>query len=276
MRNVAAILALAGGLIAAPTLADEPARPAAPPVAIQAQAIAAAVASPSRFFDRRRDAWRHPAETLAFFGVEPGMTVVDYIPAKGWYTRVLVPYLGAKGRYIGVHPDGGPKKIVALYRAKHEEFVAAVSGWTLAGAPIEASRSDAFGQGLAGQVDRVLIFRELHNLVAARVFDGELSAIRKTLKPDGMLGIVQHRAPDGAGRKYGDGGLGYLSESEVISRVEKAGFRLVAKSEINANPKDSADHAGGVWALPPVWRGRDAAKQAIGESDRMTLLFAKR
>ena len=276
MRRIAAALAFAATLLAAPVVSQEPAQLAPSAATKNTEAFSEALANPSRMFDRRRDVWRHPAETLAFFDVEPGMTVVDYIPATGWYTRVLVPYLGEEGRYIGVHPAGGQRKVDALYGAKHQAFASAVSGWTLPGASIEAQRSDRLTRDLSGKVDRVLIMRELHNLAAARLLDDELAAIRKALKPDGMLGIEQHRAPADAGRDYDNGSHGYMREAQVIAAVEKAGFRLVAKSEINANPKDTAVHPNDVWSLPPVWRGRDPAMQAVGESDRMTLLFALR
>jgi predicted methyltransferase len=266
-------LALAGA--AAPVLANDMVE--MPGHKTVQQQLADAIASPARFFDRRRDKWRHPAQTLEFFRVEPGMTVVDYMPAKGWYTRVLVPYLGEQGRYVGVHPaPNGPKKVSDYFAGQHRSFSAEVGQWSMAGAPISALSSGEMAKTMPGSVDRVLIFREMHNLHGTRILDDELAAIHAALKTDGMLGIVQHRAPASASKSWANGENGYMRQADVIALVEKAGFRLVAASEINANAADPANHKGGVWALPPVWRSADKTMQAIGESDRMTLLFAKR
>ena len=285
MRRFALLAAAAAAAMAAPLLADHHGARTTPAAlsATARQALAPALADPRRAADRARDAWRHPSETLAFFRVEPGMTVVDYMPSGGWWTRVLVPYLGEQGRYIGINPD------VATVDPRMKQYFAdlattlppKVTEWT--GAPgnrIGAYNTDGIPPALNGTVDRVLIFREMHNLWRMNLLHRELIAMRALLKADGLLGIEQHRAKADAAVEYTNGSKGYLREKDVIALVEAHGFELVGKSEINANAADPANHPGGVWTLPPGLRGvADADKprlQAIGESDRMTLLFRKR
>lgn len=240
-----------------------------------------ALAHPRRDEDRARDQYRHPAETLAFFRVEPGMTVVDYTPSGGWYTRVLAPYLGEKGRYIGLNPDvsAGSQAQKDYFADLAANFPAKAAEWT--GLPAErigAYNTDSLPEELKGTVDRVLVFRAMHNLHRFGWLYRELSAMRALLKDDGLLGIVQHRAKADAPADYTDGGKGYLREKDVIGLVEAHGFELVGRSEINANPADTADYPMGVWTLPPNLASKqdEARYRAIGESDRMTLLFRKR
>lgn len=259
--------------IAAPAAADHHME-AAP-----SQPMVAALKADVREGDKARDAWRNPAQTLAFFQVEPGMTVADYMPAGGYYTRILVPYLGSDGRYIGLTPDpaaADAKGFADYFSNLPTKFTEESGKWQLGGAPIAAYASADLPESMQGQVDRVLIFREMHNLLRSGAMYTELSRIRSLLKDGGMLGIVQHRAKADAPASYTTGGKGYLRQKDVVAVVEAHGFELVADSEINANPKDTADHADGVWELPPVSRGKDESKKAIGESDRMTLLFRKR
>ena len=247
-------------------------------------ALASALADPRRDADRARDAFRNPAETIAFFRIKPGMTVVDYMPSSGWWTRVLVPYLGEKGRYIGLNPDvrnsnDGMKR---MFSGLGDKFPAQVTGWTGVSADrIGAYNTDNLPGGLKGEVDRVMIMREMHNLWRTNLMRTELFAVRDLLKDDGLLGIEQHRARASASADYTSGGNGYMREKDVIALVEAHGFTFVAKSEINANRKDPANHKDGVWVLPPNFRnvkdeGEKARLSAIGESDRMTLLFRKR
>lgn len=241
-----------------------------------------ALAHPRRAADRARDVWRHPAETLTFFRVRPGMTVVDYMPSGGWYTRVLVPYLGEDGRYIGLNPDVRTvnERMRTMLGDLAATFPAKAAEWT--GVPanrIAAFNSDVLPATLNGTVDRVLIFREMHNLKRLGMLDSELATVRGLLKPDGLLGIEQHRARADAPDAYVDGSKGYLREKDVIALVEARGFELVARSDVNANRADPADHPAGVWTLPPNFAQGDANRAryaAIGESDRMTLLFRKR
>lgn len=238
-----------------------------------------ALADDRRAEDRARDQYRNPAETLAFFGVEPGMTVVDYMPAGGWYTRVLVPYLGAEGRYIGVNPDPAisPNPGFREYASKlGASFTGQVSGWSLAGAPYAVYYSNDVTDEMKGTVDRAMIFREMHNIHRNGLMHTELSRLRDMLKDDGMLGIVQHRAKQWQGADMVDGSRGYMRQQDVIGLVEAHGFQLVGTSEINANPRDTAEWERGVWEMPPVWGSKNAATKDLGESDRMTLLFRKR
>ncbi|PLK24421.1 class I SAM-dependent methyltransferase [Novosphingobium sp. TH158] len=280
-RTLLAFCALA---LSAP-LAVATAEPAAAKAKIPAdQALAVVLADPRRDGDRIRDQYRHPAETLAFFKVKPGMTVVDYMPSSGWWTRVLVPYLGEKGRYIGLNPDvrtaSDPMK--RMFADLGSKFPAQVNGWTGASADrIGAYNTDTLPDDLKGKVDRVMVMREMHNLWRQNLVRRELLAIRDLLKDDGLLGIEQHRARAKADFGYASGNNGYLREKDVIALVEAHGFELVARSELNANRKDPANHKNGVWMLPPNFRGvTDEAEKArltaIGESDRMTLLFRKR
>lgn len=241
--------------------------------------LASAVAASSRSQDSARDQWRHPAETLAFFQIEPGMTVVDYMPAGGYYTRILAPYLGANGRYIGLTPDpaaADAKGFSDYFGGLPAKFSEESAGWKLNGAPISVYSSGDLPKEMSGTVDRVLVFREMHNLLRSGVMYTELSRIRSLLKDDGMLGIVQHRAKSDAPAAYTNGSKGYLRQQDVIALVEAHGFELVGMSDVNANPRDTADHTDGVWEVPPSMRGGNEAKRAIGESDRMTLLFRKR
>ena len=267
---------LIAGLAAATMLATT--APAHDPVRTM-EAAEAALAMDNRAEDRARDQYRHPAETLDFFHVAPGMTVIDYMPASGWYTRVLVPFLGADGQYIGVNPDpaispnAGFRDYAGKLGARFEEQA---QGWSLEGAPWEVYYSNEFTDAMKGTVDRALIFREMHNLHRNGVLQTELARLRDVLKDDGMLGIVQHRAPAWHSGDMTDGSRGYMRQKDVIGLVEANGFELVATSEINANPRDPATWERGVWEMPPVWGTKNEQTRDLGESDRMTLLFRKR
>ncbi len=242
-------------------------------------AMQSALANARRDKDRARDSFRNPAETLGFFKVKPGMTVVDYMPSSGWYTRVLVPYLGSEGRYIGLNPaitPATPKRLADYLGGLREKFPAKAAEWKLTGAKIEAYNADQLTDAMNGTVDRVLIFREMHNLHRFGLMHAELSRLHALLNDDGMLGIVQHRARPWADGTYANGHKGYMRQKDVIGLIEAHGFELVATSEVNANARDSADHKDGVWELPPVMRSKREELRPIGESDRMTLLFRKR
>jgi len=269
--------------------------PLAAPVLAQAdQAAAAAAQGPlasvlaheRRADDRARDRYRHPAETLSFFRIEPGMTVVDYMPAGGWYSRVLIPYLGEQGTYIGLNPelDDSLTGYWDMYRGTAEKLPGQAQEWTGGeGAQVIGANTNDVPEALYGTADRFLIFREVHNMRRSGWLHDSLVTARRLLKDDGMLGLVQHRAKADAPAEYSLGDNGYLREADVIALMQSYGFELAEKSEINANPADPADWEGGVWALPPGYRGtpesdsaRRAELDAIGESDRMTLLFRKR
>ena len=274
-----ALLAAAGIAFATPALADHHGEAMMGESHAHHHALTEAIASDVRGEDDMRDQWRHPFETLDFFGVKPGMTVVDYMPASGWYTRILVPYLGSEGRYIGITPDPAAADadgFAEYFGGLPGKFEAANGGWNLTGAPVSVYASQDVPEAMKGTVDRALIFREMHNILRSGVMYTELTRIRSMLKDGGMLGIVQHRAKDDATADYTLGTNGYLRQDDVIALVEAHGFELVGMSDVNANPNDTADHEGGVWQLPPVWGDKKPELKDIGESDRMTLLFRKR
>ncbi|MBV7265111.1 class I SAM-dependent methyltransferase [Erythrobacter ani] len=255
--------------------------------AAAAPTLDAVLAHERRDDDRARDQYRNPAETLAFFQVEPTMTVAEYGPGGGWYTRVLAPYVMGSGQYIAFNQDSDGR----TYNTRAQE--ARSKGWTESfksslaeGMGVEADEimafeTDEMPEDVAGTVDRVLIFRSMHGLNIGNTADTVLKAARMMLKDDGMVGVVQHRAPDGASYDdYGARQRGYMRKQDVINIFEANGFELAAESEINANPNDPADWERGVWTLPPVLgTGEEDPRRseylAIGESDRMTLLFRK-
>lgn len=277
MRTLFAVAALA---MAVPAVAQQDAATSPMPQSAHHAELAAAVADPKRGADAERDQWRHPAETIAFFRIEPGMTVVDHFPTPGWYTKIFAPYLGPDGRYIGTMttlPTASAEQ-QARQDAFGEVFPAAIrEAWgDDTGAPVTGLNTKDITEDMHGTVDRVLIFRMMHNLFRWGTLHDELARMRSLLKDDGMIGIVQHRAPADAPFSYTNGSKGYMREADIIKLMEVNGFELVGASEANANPNDPANHEQGVWELPPSWRNKDEAKKAIGESDRMTLLFRKR
>ncbi len=246
--------------------------------------MAQVLADQRRDEDRPRDVYRHPAETLDFFQVRPGMTVVDFMPSGGWYSRVLIPYLGQQGTYIGLNPaiDADATGFFATLRDTSTKLPSQAREWVgYEGARVIGANADDIPAGLEGSADRMLIFREMHNIRRSGWLHSTALAARKLLKDDGMLGIVQHRAKRDAPYSYADGSKGYQHERDVIALMSAYGFELVARSEVNANPKDPANWENGVWTLPPTYAGardnpeRKAELAKIGESDRMTLLFRK-
>jgi predicted methyltransferase len=224
--------------------------------------------------NKARDQYRHPIETLAFFGFKPNMTVVEITPGGGWYTEILAPALKGTGKLYGAHyPDTGEDNYYSNSRKKLESKLASnvVFNEVVLTDFTPRKQSELAPQNSA---DLVLTFRNLHNWKDAgveQVFKDAFNA----LKPGGVLGVVEHRLPAGVAPEKA---VGYVSETNTIVQAKAAGFRFVAASEINANPKDLAEHPKGVWTLPPVLRlgATDRAKYlAIGESDRMTLKFIK-
>ena len=248
---------------------------------VEQSAIEAVLADPRRDEDRARDVWRHPAETLAFFQIEQDMKIGEYGPGGGWYSRVLAPYLAERGRLVGLYADPAlasddPERQQRV-RDSAANFPTRVAEWT--GLPawrVGSMTLDNIPATEAGTFDRILLVRALHGQMRDNIADSHIRALRSLLKDDGMIGIVQHRAKADAPYAYANGSRGYLREADVIAFMQVHGFDLVASSEINANPADPANHENGVWEIPPVWNSKDEAKKAIGESDRMTLLFKKR
>ncbi len=279
-----ALLLLSAFALAAPAVTAVAKPTPAQTKAMKAE-IAAAVASPLRDKDKARDQYRRPAETLEFFQVAPDMKVGEYAPGGEWYSRLLGLYLGPKGKLVGLYfdPTSGAfnersQQGIRDGAAKYPADVAAASG--LPAERFSAMTLEKLPDAEKGTFDRILVMRMMHNLMRWNIADREIKAMRELLKPDGMIGIEQHRARPDAPYSYADGSKGYLREADVIKFMEVNGFTYVGKSEANANKKDPANWEGGVWTLPPMMRGakeEDKARlQAIGESDRMTLLFRKR
>jgi predicted methyltransferase len=231
-----------------------------------------------------RDVYRHPRETLTFFGVEPNETVVEITPGGGgWYSEILAPYLRDRGRYIGamVDPMAAAEGRSREFQQKAlDELKARMAKFPAQFDRAQIATFDPKQPVFAapGSVDTVLTFRNVHNWTGTPGrAESYFKAFFDALKPGGTLGVVDHRAKPGTEMEKMKTS-GYLTEALVIKLATDAGFRLDAKSEVNANPKDTADHKNGVWTLPPSNRHdpEDAAMyQAIGESDRMTLRFVK-
>jgi predicted methyltransferase len=224
-----------------------------------------------------RDKYRHPQETLEFIGFKPTQTVLEFGPGEGWYTELLAPALAKKGKLIitSSDPNGPPDQRSTLGGERTKLFLEQCP--ELYG-KVETAIIDGKAPALKldGQLDLVLLFRGLHGMQNGGTIDAWLAAFHKALKPKGLLGIEQHRAKPDA-KAEDSSKQGYLPEKWVIEKVEAAGFKLAGKSEINANPKDPADHP--VWNLPPSLSQGETDKEkwlAIGESDRMTLKFVKK
>ena len=243
------------------------------------------LASPIRSdADKSRDQYRHPKETVAFFQIDPKGKIGEYAPGGGWWTAILAPWVAANGGQfygIGFNPDTAAlgEKGMAGAAAFGTSFPANMVAKTGLSTGIGAIHLGNLS-GHEGTFDFIMATRMMHNMLRWGVIDREFQAMGKLLKPGGLIGIEQHRAPADAPESYVDGSKGYLKESQVIAIMERNGFELVGKSEINANPMDPANHAEGVWTLPPALRGASEADkprlEAIGESDRMTMLFRKK
>ncbi|HEX7663374.1 MAG TPA: methyltransferase domain-containing protein [Polyangiaceae bacterium] len=227
--------------------------------------------------EKARDQYRHPLETLEFFGLKDDMTVVELWPGGGWYTEILAPVLHDKGKLVvttfDISKGGEAAENEKAYDAK------------LAGAPAiygnvqkqQIAPPENLVLGPDGSADMVLTFRNYHGWIGGKYADKVIAAAFKVLKPGGVLGIEEHRANAGD-TKNKPSDTGYVEEAFIIEAVQMQGFKLDSKSEINANPKDTKDYAKGVWALPPSYRNGETDKakyEAIGESDRMTLKFVK-
>lgn len=268
-----------------------PAPEAAPE--IDRSLVAVLAAQPEE--NQARYQYRNPKETLEFIGVEPGMTVIDVLPGGGYYTKILLPYLGADGKVIGVDYS---KDMWALFGGfATEEFLTKKETWTdtwtteaqewrgEGDAAVTAAVFGAMPEAVAGSVDAALVVRAYHHLSRFEEEGGfetqALTDLFTALKPGGIVGVVQHRAPEGNDDVWAEGDNGYVKESNVKAAMEAAGFVFVSASDVNANPNDQPTNEDVVWRLPPsLGTSRDdeelrAEMQAIGESDRMTLKFRK-
>lgn len=253
--------------------------PAAAPVAVDPldAAIAGSWRSPENV---ARDIYRHPKETLGFFGVKPEQVVVEITPGGGWYSEILAPLVKGKGRYIAAVIDpakttnaraaeyygGALKELQDKFTGSPEQYGEAQIVQFDPAAPVVAEPASA---------DVVLTFRNVHNWLGQDKAPLYFKSFFDALKPGGTLGVVEHSAAAGVTPKADSG---YMTEQQIIDLATGAGFVLAERSDINANPKDTTDYANGVWSLPPTLRGGDQDRQKfidIGESNRMTLRFTK-
>jgi predicted methyltransferase len=227
--------------------------------------------------ERARDIYRHPKETLLFFGIRPEMSVLEVWPEPGWYTAVIAPLLREKGKYYAavIAPDPSSKYTTHRLEEYHARLAARPEQFDRV--TVVTFPTDGGDAVPPGTVDMVLTFRNIHNWMARDQAPQAFASMYRALKPGGVLGVVEHRGnpslPQDPKAKSG-----YVNEDFAIKLIEDQGFRLVAKSEVNDNPKDTKDYEQGVWTLPPSYRlgAKDHDKYAaIGESDRFTLRFVK-
>lgn len=229
--------------------------------------------------ERARDQYRHPMETLQFFGIDRGKNVIEIDPGAGWYSAILSPMVHSIGSYYAAVVDdtlpGVPAYVATDNAALKQRFVSDRSSYDVKRPVIRKYNPDQPVFGPAASADMVLSFRNAHNWIAEGDAPAYFKGFFDVLKSGGTLGIVDHRANPGPAT---DGVLGYVTEQQIIELATAAGFRMVGKSEINANPKDTKDYPDGVWTLPPSYALKDvdrAKYAAIGESDRMTIKFVK-
>ena len=228
--------------------------------------------------NKARDKYRHPRETLLFFGLRPDMAVVEISPSRGWYTEILAPVLRDRGHYYAAVAAITEKTPDALKKndADYRDMLAAALD-LYGKVRLSVLSPGSLQVAPPGSVDLVLTFRNVHNWAKAGTAEAMFRAFYDALKSGGTLGVVEHRAKaDASFQQQID--TGYMTEGYVVETARKAGFRLVNKSDINANPRDTKDYPGGVWTLPPTLRYGDKDRDkylAIGESDRMTLKFEK-
>ncbi len=252
----------------------------APTAAVDVPRLRAAVAGGHRSAaNRARDAARHPLETLQFFGLAPSHQVIELSPGGGWYTEILAPYLRGQGR---LYAAGESASDADDYRRRgRQNFDAKLAREPALYSEVQVGllpRTPRFADiAPPGGADAVLTFRNVHNWIEAGHLDATLQAAFAVLKPGGVLGVEEHRAPPGKSTEW-IAKNGYVTEALMVERAEAAGFRLAARSEVNANPLDTKDHPNGVWSLPPTLRGGDVDRArfvAIGESDRFTHRYVK-
>lgn len=238
--------------------------------------------------------FRNPKQTIEFFGLTPGMAVAEALPGGGWYTKILVPYLGAEGRVLGIDYD---YSMWQNFDWVDDEFLATRKAWTDTwpqeakawysedAATVDAATFGTLDENLTESFDAVLFIRALHNLNRfedkGAFLSNALKESHRILKPGGIVGVVQHQAPEDKSDEWADGSRGYIKKSAVIAAFEKAGFSLVSETDINTNPNDVPGEDDIVWRLPPslsTSKDNEELKNqmtAIGESNRMTLLFKK-
>lgn len=243
---------------------------------------------------QKRYEYRHPKETLEFFGIKPGMKVIEVLPGRGWYTKILLPLIGNEGELVGVdYSQAMWPHFSFMTPERIEDKKTWVKTWTKdaktwgdkSSAKVSAFQFSEMPASEVGTADAALFIRALHNLNRHHEKGDYLEmALKETyaaLKPGGLLGVVQHRGREDRPDEWADGNNGYLKQSFVIQKMAEHGFELIAESDINANPKDSATEGENVWRLPPSSRSNSEdpiylqSLKDIGESNRMTLLFKK-
>jgi predicted methyltransferase len=223
-----------------------------------------------------RDQYRHPQEVLEFFGIKPNQTVVEIWPGGGYWTEILGPYLKDHGTYYtAIAPRGTSERAEQAADAWEKKMADHESSYGKV--KVTEFGRDHYDIAPAGSADLVVTFRNVHNFVGSGFTDEALAAFYKALKPGGILGIEDHRARNDQPQDP-KAANGYLREDYMIGLAEKAGFKLVGKSEVLANPKDTKDYPKGVWTLPPTLAMGDQDKDkylAIGEADNFLLKFQK-
>jgi predicted methyltransferase len=294
MNKLALCAAMTLALVACDR-APPPAEPAAPvaatpapppektPAEVMAERLDAALAGAHRSdANKARDQYRHPKDTLLFFGLVPGMTVVEITPGGGWFSEVLAPALKDGGKLVAALADPAtvPSERAKEYLTKaNADFRAKIAAdpTTYAAVEVIEFKVPEPVLGAPGSADMVVTFRNVHNFTMWKSDAAMFKAFFDVLKPNGVLGVTDHRAAPGTDAAT-SAETGYVSEDYVIQLATDAGFQIADKTEINANPKDTKDHPQGVWTLPPTLALGDQDKDkylAIGESDRMTLKFVK-
>ena len=264
--SAAALLALATGL--------------APAAWAEHMTLAEAVAADHRTDSYvARDRYRNPEAALRFFGVEPHHTLVELWPSAGYWSEILGPFLAKHGQYVAAQYATEPADTRGYRRRNHGKLLLKLADKDLYGNVLitRADQPYEWELGDPAAADVVLTFRNVHNWISGGYVQKVFDAAHTALKPGGVFGVVEHRAKPGTSAEQMERS-GYVTEAAVIEIAERAGFRLAEKSELNANPKDDADHPNGVWTLPPSLRtppGEREKYAAIGESDRMTLKFVK-
>jgi predicted methyltransferase len=243
-----------------------------------AQALDNILADPHRSeADRARDRYRHPKDTLLFFGVRPEMTVLEVWPEPGWYTDIIAPLVRDRGKYYAAVMEPDPASQFVTGRLASFRNKLAADPTLYGNATIVTFPAHGGDVVPPGSIDLVVTFRNIHNWMSEGTASDAFATIFKALKPGGMLGVVDHRGSPGVPQDP-KAKSGYVSEEYAIKLIEAQGFRLLGTSEINANPKDTKDYEQGVWTLPPTFRLGDKDRDKyteIGESDRFTLKFEK-
>ena len=274
----------------APEVAEPVAAPEPPVEEVVSQPSLADILAAQPEEVQARYGARNPGETLTFFGVEPGMTVVEALPGGGWYSKILLAHLGPDGTLIGGHYPDALWPLFGFGDEWTATRIAATENWPVQAAEWGVENRAGIASNVLtdmpdGTADVVLFIRALHNLnrfnADGGYMDATLQETYDALKPGGIVGVVQHRAPETNSDDWANGSNGYLKTSYVVAKFEAAGFELVEASELNANPADTPGETDFVWRLPPSLNGTEEgtpereAVLAIGESDRMTLKFRK-